>query len=125
MSKREKQAATERLRRDPRALAAYRHLLEVAMARSTTTYGELAERLGLPRRGTRMAREVGEVLDAISRYEASHNRPLLSVLVFSATDKKPGRGFFALARRLGALGREEDENCFYRLELGAVYHTWS
>jgi len=47
------------------------------------------------------------------------------VVVFSTTDKKPGRGFFSLARDLGRLHDGEDENAFYRFELGAVYHTWS
>jgi len=120
-----KSETTERLRADPRGLTVYFALVEVAMARGTITYGDLAERIGLPRRGPRMAREVGQLLELVSRYEASHARPLLSVVVFSTTDKKPGRGFFSLARDLGRLHDGEDENAFYRFELGAVYHTWS
>ena len=117
--------ATERLRTDRSALAVYFALVEVAMARETTTYGALAERIGLPRRGPRMAREVGHLLEIVSVYETCHARPLLSVVVFSTTARKPGRGFFALARELGLLTEEEDEDAFYRHQLGAVYHTWS
>ncbi len=120
-----KTEATERLRGHAGALATYHHLVEVAMRRETTTYGALAERLGLPRRGNRMARELGEVLERISQYEAVHHRPLLSVVVFSTTDRKPGKGFFRLARELGLLRAEDDEDAFYRFQLGAVYHTWS
>jgi len=119
-----KKQTTMGLRTNPAALAAYHHLIEVAMHRGTTTYGALAERLGLPRRGSRMARELGGILDLISRYEAAHHRPLLSVVVFSTTDRKPGKGFFKLARELGFLEAKTDEDAFYRFQLGAVYHTW-
>ncbi len=120
-----KREITKRLREDPGALSTYFALIEVAMDRGTTTYGALAERIGLPRRGPHMARELGRLLELISLYETQHARPLLSVVVFSTTDKKPGRGFFALARSLGLLAEDEDEDAFYRHQLGAVYHTWS
>ncbi len=120
-----KREVTERLRADPRALSVYFALVEVAMARETITYGALAERIGLPRRGPRMAREVGRLLELVSLYETYHARPLLSVVVHSTTDKKPGRGFFALARDLGLLAEGDDEDPFYRHQLGAIYHTWS
>ena len=120
-----KREVTQHLRENSKALSVYFALIEVAMARRTITYGDLAERIGLPRRGPRMAREVGRLLELVSLYEACHARPLLSVVVFSTTDRKPGEGFFNLARGLGLLNEEDDENAFYRFELGAVYHTWS
>ncbi len=94
----------------------YTALISLAIGRRTVSYGELARivnrRLGkeiLPTQGSWLGRSLGEILGAISIYEFSVGRPLLSVIVYNATTKKPGDGFYRLVNALGLKVRESCE----------------
>ncbi|GAA0886416.1 hypothetical protein GCM10009120_50150 [Sphingobacterium siyangense subsp. cladoniae] len=45
--------------------------------------------------------QLGNELEKISRYEASHNRPLLSSLVLRKNDFEEGNGFYKMCEELG------------------------
>ena len=95
------------------------------MERKTITYGEIADLIGLPKRGNYMAKIDGIILDEINRHEHSYNRPMLSAVVVRKNTKKPGPGFFKCARSLGKLREGEDEEKFWRDELESVYKVLS
>ncbi len=102
----------------------YCKLIQVARNRRTINYKEIAEIMGLPERGSYMARETGKILGKISKYEDTHNRPLLSAVVVREDTRIPGEGFFTLARELGELEENMDERTFWRRELKMIYDTW-
>ncbi|WP_163329421.1 hypothetical protein GFV12_08515 (plasmid) [Desulfurobacterium thermolithotrophum] len=102
----------------------YNTLIYLAISRQSVSYGELArivnERLGediLPTQGSWLGRSFGEILGAISIYEFSVGRPLLSVLIYNATTKRPGDGF---TRLVNALGFKIKESC----EKERVFIAW-
>lgn len=79
----------------------------IELARKTTkqqvTYQKLSDdcRLGYQLQDNPVHRmEIASLLDSISRYENSFERPLLSVLVVKSTDQYPGNGFYKLAETL-------------------------
>lgn len=102
----------------------YITLISYAISREHITYGELARsvnrRLGekiIPVQGSWLGRSLGEILGAINIYEFACNRPLISVIVTTATDKKPGEGFYRLVKMMGL---EIRESC----ERERVFLTW-
>ena len=98
-------------------------LVRAAQYRGTTTYQDSAVIMGLPMKGSRMALETGKVLGEIAEDEVKASRPMLSAVAVSVKGKA-GPGFFGLARRLGKLKDNQDQDAFWRSELEAVYSAW-
>ena len=102
----------------------YMVLIDLAISRQSVSYGELARivnrRLGedvIPTVGSWLGESLGNILGAISIYEYSVCRPLLSVLVYNATTKRPGEGFTRLKETLNLKIRETCEK-------ERVFITW-
>lgn len=101
----------------------YAELVRAAEYRGLTTYQDVAVIMGLPLQGSHMGREVGRVLGEIVEEEIAAGRPMLSAAVVGVSGK-PGPGFFALARELGRLADDQDEDEFWATEREAVYAAW-
>lgn len=103
-------------------------LIRRACVRRTITYGELAQRVGLPRQRHVLIRQLPRLLEDINNYEAAEGWPLLGVLVVRKSDGRPGAGFFRLARATGRLSKRAGvagEQRFFREELQRVYAAWA
>ena len=98
-------------------------LVRAAEHRGFATYQDIAQLMGLPVRGSHMARETGLMLGEISEEESEAGRPLLSVVCVSKSGSA-GPGLYGLARQMGLLEEGADEEAFWRDELKAVYATW-
>ena len=109
-------------------LRVYALLIRSAEERTTVTYGDVAAILGLPPSGQHMARETGRMLGAITHREHACGRPMLTAAVVSSSDKRPGPGFYGLARQMGRLDNaatRDGERQFWKEELERVYEEWS
>jgi len=91
-----------------------RHLiLECALKKRFTTYGELILTLNLPfdLAKAQDRKELGQILGKISKEEYSNDLPLLSSLVIDSTKMIPGDGFFQLLGELGfPINAESDKD---------------
>ncbi len=106
----------------------YSLLVRSAERRQTVTYGDVAALMGLPPSGQHMARETGRMLGAITHRERGCGRPMLTAVVVSAGDKRPGPGFYGLARQVGGLdiaATKDDEQRFWKEELERVFDEWA
>lgn len=101
----------------------YSELITAARYRGTVTYQEIAMIMGLPLSGNHMQRETGQILGEISEDEVSNGRPMLSAIAVGVNGL-PGDGFFSLAKQLGKLKPDEDEDQYWKNEKQAVYDTW-
>ncbi|WP_094194162.1 HNH endonuclease [Bradyrhizobium viridifuturi] len=72
------------------------------------SYGELAARISTLQISPDDDR-LAKLLDEISTTESTAGRGMLSVVVVHQDDKRPGAGFFKLAKRLGRNSRDQDE----------------
>lgn len=97
-------------------------LVKTAARRGVLTYGELADRVGLPIRTYPDRRALCELLGGISRSEHERGRPLLSVVVVLKRTQRAGGGFFRMARGLGKLFA--DDAHFFAEELKAAWDYW-
>lgn len=80
--------------------------------------------MGLPLSGSHMGREVGHILGEIAEDEVQSGRPMLSAVAVGVNGK-PGPGLFSLARDLGRLTSEEEEEPeFWEAERLAAYKVW-
>lgn len=82
------------------------YLIKVARKKTNqlVTYQKLSDdcNLGLNMRENPNDRiTIGNILDSISRFEHSNDRPLLSSLVVRASDNFEGNGFYKLGESLG------------------------
>lgn len=100
-------------------------LVAAARERGFVSYTEAAEILGI--QGSRPWRSprLFEALDAISTFEHRNGRPLLSAVVVHGTDKKPGGGFYKMAKSNGVQGPDESGDTFFRAELDRVRDYWA
>ncbi len=122
------EAEIDGLRRQKSYLRVYALLIRSAEERTTVTYGDVAAILGLPPSGQHMARETGRMLGAITHRECDCGRPMLTAVVVSSGDKRPGPGFYGLARQMGGLdttATRDGERQFWKEELERVYEEWS
>jgi len=105
----------------------YCALINAAQNKSTITYKDVAEIMGLPSTGSYMGAETGRMLGAISEDEVYNGRPLLSSVAMSSVSGSPGEGFFGWAKELGRLKDEskEGKRRFWEEEKAAVYETWA
>ena len=97
-------------------------LLEIARNGSTTTYKELGKAVGLHWR----SRHLFDALDEINRHEHGGKRPLLTAVVINAESRRPGPGFFNLAKVLGLFDpARDDERGYWERERQRVYSHWA
>ena len=98
-------------------------MIAVARRKSVIAYSDLVRKITsclLEPNGACLAHMLGE----ISSEEDEEGRGLLTVVVVHKTgDRKPGPGFFRLARSRGQ--HIVDEERFWIEELRNVYDTWS
>jgi hypothetical protein len=110
--------------------AIYERLQEVARRRDVVYYGAIAPLANLDMAFEKDRAEIGRLLGEISTNEHEHHRPLLSaVAVYKPDDQGaeslgPGPGFFTLARELGLMGPDDDEDDFWPCELQRVHDHW-
>lgn len=99
-------------------------LRAVAQRRETITYQPIANALGIDLGLDSERGRLGRTLGDISRVEHADGRPLLSAVVVLGSTNVPGKGFFDLARELGA-HRSDDDLAFFTSELRRVHDYWS
>jgi hypothetical protein len=97
----------------------YGLIIEQARKRQTIHYEDTYK----PGRTNR--RMVGPQLDEINRHEVGEKRPLLSVLVVSATNGLPSKGFWACAEALDRYSPDQGRRAFARQETDLVLATWA
>ena len=107
----------------------YEKLKEIAKSGKTEYYTPIGKLADLDMKNPDHRRKIGQILDAISRHEHKAGRPLLSVVVVAkATEKmpnkRPSKGFFDLARKLGLIQAGDDEHSFFDEELKKVHTAW-
>lgn len=106
----------------PRLRAA---LADLAAARQTATYKDLAARVGVPPPHT--IHKLALALEGLIREDAAAGRPLLAALAVSrGPSGLPGRGFFHLARELGLYAGAEDgpdARAFHAAQLARIFGT--
>jgi len=100
----------------------YNELINAARYRGTVTYQEIAKMMGLPLTGNYMSSMIGQILGEISRDEVEHDRPMLSAIAVGVNGL-PGQGFYKLARDMGKLSTQLDEE-YWAAEKKVVYDTW-
>jgi len=116
---------TDKYRKTRQYDLAYYLMIGAAARGQVIYYTELAPLVGLPKQGQHMGSEIGHLLGEISEDEHRAGRPMLSSIVIGAS-KKPGSGYYQLARDLGKLrgtGTAE-ESAFWESEKAAVYKYW-
>ena len=102
----------------------YDKLKEVARAKRTITYKELATVLGLDwNKDYGKCRQIFPVLGAVSTSEVEQGHPMLSALAVRQ-DGTPGSGFYVLAQDLGRY-HGKNERSFWIEERDEVWHFWS
>jgi len=105
----------------------YEMLTEVAAARLTVAYSELAESIGLDMSNPDHRFQMGEMLDEVNREEHRAGRPMISAVVVHAQEGLPGAGFFECAPTLSMLttGARQVELAFFVEELRRVHDYWA
>lgn len=115
-------ATKEKYRGTKEYALVYCELIIAAKYRGTVTYQEIAKMMGIPLSGNNMSRQVGQILGEISEDEVANGRPMLSVIAVGVNGL-PGAGFYSLARGLGRLTDQSEEE-FWEAEKKAVYEAW-
>src|SRR5262245_14449274 len=98
-------------------------LVHAAQYRGFTTYQHLAVIMGLPINGHQMSAETGQILGEICEDEVNAGRPMLSAVAVGVS-RKPGVGFYDLARQLGRQKGTGGELAFWLSEVEACYRVW-
>lgn len=110
-------------KRDRALFQAREIMLDVARARGTITYGELADQIEVMKLPPNGAALEG-ILTQISRKEDSSGKGLLSVVVVNRETGLPGEGFFSLARERGYEVGDSNE-AFFEKHLSDVHNRYS
>ena len=100
-------------------------LIRAARCRGLLTYEDVGPFLGIFTVGAHLGNAAGQVLGEISEDEHRAGRPMLSAIVVSATNHKPGPGFADLAAKLGLLAPGQDWEPFWRQQCEALYKLWA
>jgi hypothetical protein len=103
--------------------AVYTKLIQVAKARTTITFAELAAAADVSLDTDENAIAMGFALDEIADQEIAAGRPLLPVVVVQGDGNRPGGGLFKYARRKGL--QKTDDMTFFVTELNRVYDYWA
>ncbi len=90
-------------------------LIQVARREATITYGELCPSA---------PQSLWRPLDQINWVEHGEGRPLLTAVVVSKDRRRPGKGFFKMAKKMGRF-KGNDREAFWREELQAVWDYWN
>ena len=98
-------------------------LLRAAQHRGVTTYQEIAWIMGLPCNNNFMNAATGQILGEISEDEVLAGRAMLGAVAVGVGGK-PSPAFYGLARELGRLGNDTEEEQFWAAELHQVYEAW-
>ncbi len=89
-------------------------LIQVARRRETVTYGALSPSA---------PQSLWRPLDRINWVEHAEGRPLLTAVVVNKDRRRPGEGFFKMAKEMGRFDGN-DWDAFWRRELQAVWDYW-
>ena len=101
-------------------------LIEAASHRDEFVhYDEVAAILGVSHGRLDHSHDMNQALEEISGYEHDKGRPMLTAVVVHKGDSMPGKGFFALARRLGKLEPGQNRDDFYLGELARLRKYWA
>jgi hypothetical protein len=111
----------------PVSPALFDRLRQVARARGTVFYSELAAIVGIDTENPHFGALVGRILDEVNRIEFREGRPMLSAIVILKDGNMPGRGFFECARELRRYSGKGDldDLGFWVEELRRVHDYWS
>jgi hypothetical protein len=101
--------------------AIYNKLQAVARAHKLTNYTEMGALVGLDPHDSRL----WAMLDEINRFEYENKRPMISALVISKEENRPGSGFWVCASDLGKFNKGDDEDIFWSNELRSVWDYWA
>lgn len=96
-------------------------LRAIAASRATVTYKVLADLIG---EDVSYRHELAHLLGEVASTEHAAGRPLLSAVVVSKSDKKPGVGFAGIARDLGLSIDEGQEVQFWINQLFSCWGHW-
>ena len=103
-----------------------RELIKCAKKPDTITYARLADWVNVNYQfhyGPEEQR-FHNMLGNVSTYEFDNRRPLLSVIVVTAAESRPGPGFFVLAKRLGKQEQGVDDETFFAQETRELFDRW-
>jgi hypothetical protein len=103
--------------------AVYDKMVQVAKARKTISYRELAKAADLSLESDEAMKALGFILDEIADQEVAAGRPLLPVVVVRESRNMPGGGLFKYARRKRL--QKTDDLTFFAAELDRVYAYWA
>ena len=106
--------------------ALYEKLKDVARQKQLISYSEAGSIVGLNMNRPPDRAQIGSLLKEICEHEVSRHWPMLSAIVVRKNSKRPGPGFYKLARELGKLQSEEpsNEQNFLKSEQEQVYKNW-
>jgi len=96
-------------------------IVETAQGRGTINYEEVGKLGNLSMANPDHRNQLANMLDDINREEDKKGGPMLSVVVVKKDSRRPGKGFFELARELGRQAPDVDDETFFVTELKRVY----
>lgn len=103
--------------------AVYDKLIEVAKARKTIAYGDLATAANLTIGDDGARKSIGFMLDEIAEHELAAGRPLLPIVVIREDNNMPSSGLFRFARAKKL--QKSADITFFATELKRVYDYWA
>ena len=98
----------------------YDKLQRVARAQALTDYTRMGALVGLQPHDFRL----WAMLDEINQFEHDNKRPMISALVISREENRPGSGFWVCASGLGRFNERDDKDRFWSDELRRVWDYW-
>lgn len=101
----------------------YERLIQVAKARKTISYGDLAIVANLTLGDEGEIKRLGFMLDEIAINETDAGRPLLPIVVLRPENNMPSKGLFRFARAKRL--QKSDDLTFFTEELKRVYDYWA
>jgi hypothetical protein len=101
----------------------YEKLVQVAKARKTIPYGDLAKVADVLVESSDDMKILGLILDQIADQEVAEGRPLLPVVVVGEASNMPGAGLYRYAKRKGL--QKTDDLTFFAAELKRVHDYWA
>jgi len=96
-------------------------IMETGKGETTITYEELGKLANLSMANPDHRNQLADILDEINRDEHKNEGPMLSVVVVKKDSKRPGKGFFVLAKGLKRQAPDVDDETFFVSELRRVY----
>ncbi len=100
-------------------------LIKAAQERKVIYYSQVGETVNLSMGNPHHRTQLGRILTEISSEEHENGRPLLAAIVVHKDNKKPGEGFFNLAKSLGKQKPNENDDTFCKMEKERVFDEWA